>query len=166
MLLNYLKITLRTLLRNKVYSFINITGLSIGLAAAMLIMLYTKDEVSYDRFHEKSEHIYRIVNREVNPDGSEAQKGGNTGFFQGPRFTDHIPEIQSFVRLQSDMKDIKKGVEIKSQELFRADSNFFSVFSLPLLMGNPRTALKEPHSVVISTDMADRQFGTTNAKPF
>lgn len=162
MLLNYLKITLRTLLRNKVYSFINITGLSIGLAAAMLIMLYTKDEVSYDRFHEKSEHIYRIVNREVNPDGSEAQKGGNTGFFQGPRFTDHIPEILSFVRLQSDMKDIKKGVEIKSQELLRADSNFFSVFSLPLLRGNPRTALKEPHSVVISTEMAERQFGTND----
>lgn len=163
MLLNYLKITLRTLLRNKVYSFINITGLSIGLAAAMLIMLYTKDEASFDRFHEKGDHIYRIVNQEVNPDGSEARKGSNTGYFQGPRFANHIPEIQAFVRLQSNSKDIKQGVEVKSQELLMVDANFFSVFSLPLLSGNPQTALKQPKSTVISTDMAKRQFGTTDA---
>ncbi|MFN8353095.1 MAG: ABC transporter permease [Spirosomataceae bacterium] len=163
MLKNYLVITFRNLWRNKIYSFINIVGLSIGLATAMLIMLYTKDEVSYDRFHKNVGQIHRVIINRINPDGSDAFSGGYSGYFQGPKFAANIPEIQTFVRLQSDTKDIKQGGEIKSQELLLVDTNFFAVFSLPLLSGNPKTVLQQPKSVVISEDMARKQFGTANA---
>ncbi|MDB5239995.1 MAG: transporter permease, partial [Spirosoma sp.] len=84
MLRNYFTIAWRTLAHNKVYSLINVMGLSFGLAAAMLIMLYAKDEVSYDRFHANNPHIYRITNRQLTPAGVQESVGTNTGYFQGP----------------------------------------------------------------------------------
>ena len=78
---NYFKTAFRNLSRNKVYSFINIAGLSLGLACAMLIMLYVKDEVSFDRFHQNIDNIYRIASK------TSRQKMGWTGVLQGPRFT-------------------------------------------------------------------------------
>ena len=164
MIKNFLKTAVRNLLRNRVYSFINIIGLSLGLACTMLIILYVKDEVSYDRFHKNVNHIYRIGADRKNPDGTDAGSRGNTGYFQGPRFTAGIPEIHSFVRIQSRYADIKTGNEIKSIEVHRVDSNFFSFFSFPLLTGDARTALLDPNSVVISEDMAKRQFGTKDAQ--
>ena len=163
MIKNYFKTAFRNLRRNKVYSLINILGLSLGLACAMLIILYVKDEVSYDRFHKDVKQIYRIGMKRIKPDGSLDGMNGVTGYFQGPRFTANIPEIKTFVRLQSDRKDIKTGTEIKSQDMLSVDSNFFSVFSFPLLSGNAKTALLNPNSVVISEDMAKKQFGTRDA---
>ena len=160
---NYFKIAFRNLQRNKIYSFINIAGLSLGLACAMLIILYIKDEVSYDRFQKNLNNIYRVVNAGINPDGSIAHKDGNSGYFQGPRFTENVPGIQSFVRIQSGQEDIKKGTDVQSQELLRVDSNFFSVFSFPLLSGDAKTCLLQPHSVVLSENAAKKQFGTTDA---
>ena len=160
---NYFKTALRNLLRNKVYSFINIIGLSLGLTCSMLIILYVKDEVSYDRFHENVANIYRIDSKNIKPDGSVENSSGYSGYFQGPRFAAAIPEIKYFVRYLQNNLDIKNGTEIKSQEIFYTDSSFFSAFSFPLLSGNPATALKEPNGIVISEDMAKKQFGTTNA---
>ncbi|UTA67411.1 ABC transporter permease [Emticicia sp. 21SJ11W-3] len=160
MLKNYFKIAIRNLFRNKVYSFINIAGLSIGLAAAMLIMLYTKDEVSYDRFHANQASIYRVTTEWINPDGNVKQSDGVTGYFQGPKFKAGVPEIQSFMRLRSDFRNIRQGNEIKGYELLAADANFFSVFSFPLLSGNPKTALIQPNTLVISEQMAERLFKT------
>ncbi|MEO5592626.1 MAG: ABC transporter permease [Chitinophagaceae bacterium] len=161
---NYFKTALRNLQRNKIYSFTNIIGLSLGLACAMLIMLYVKDEVSYDRFHKDVRHIYRIGMERIKPDGSLESKQGYTGYFQGPRFTAGVPEIKAFVRYQGNQKDIRTGTEIKSQEMYYVDSSFFSVFSFPLLSGNPKTVLLDPKSVVISEDLAKKQFGTTAAQ--
>jgi putative ABC transport system permease protein len=160
---NYFKTAIRNLFRNKVYSFINIAGLSLGLACAMLIVLYIKDEVSYDRFHKNVSHIYRIAGQTINPDGSKGYKDGNTGFFQGPRFTKKIPEIRSFMRLQSGYADFKMGDEITGRELLYADSNFFSVFTFPLISGNPKTCLLQPNSIVLSEDEAKKQFGKSDA---
>ena len=160
---NYFKTAFRNLRRNKVYAFINIVGLSLGLACAMLIMLYVKDEVSYDRFVNNAGNIYRVANMNVKPNGNIENKNGYSGFFQGPKFTAAIPEIKSFVRYQQNTLDLKNGTEIKSQEVFFTDSSFFNCFSFPLLSGNRQTALKEPNSVVISEDMARTQFGTVNA---
>ncbi|GAB3524125.1 ADOP family protein [Emticicia fontis] len=162
MLKNYLKIAIRNLFRNKVYSFINIAGLSIGLAAAMLIMLYTKDEVSYDRFHTNSPNIYRITTQWINPDGSVKQGDGTTGYFQGPKFKDGVAEIQSFVRLRSDFRNIRQGTEIKGYGVLETDANFFSVFSFPLISGNPATALEKPKSIVLSDEMAEKLFKNTD----
>ena len=132
MIKNYFLIAWRNLSRNKIYALINIAGLSIGLACAMLILLYVKDEVSYDRFHENVNNVYRVVTNNSDKDGNQ-RKDGNTGYFQGSRFTQNVPGIQSFVRIKSGAEDIKTGTEIKSQDLLYADSSFFSVFSFALL---------------------------------
>ncbi len=154
---NYFKTAFRNLARNKVYSLINIAGLSLGLACAMLIMLYVKDEVSFDRFHKNVNNIYRIVSQR------KANKIPATGLLQGPRFTQNVPGIKSFVRVDSRYEDIKTGAAIQSQSVLHVDSNFFSVFTFPLLSGNPGTCLTEPHSIVLSEDAAKKQFGTTDA---
>ena len=123
MLKNYLKTAFRNLRRNKIYSFINIAGLSIGLACAMLILLYVKDEVSFDKFHKNVNNIYRIVSKSKH-NGVE-YKDGNTGFLQGPRFAQNVPGIQSFVSVQSGAEDVKTGTEIQSQDLLYVDSASF-----------------------------------------
>ena len=161
---NYLKTAIRNLRNNKVYSFINIVGLSIGLACAMLIILYVKDEVSYDRFHKNANQIYLVVVK------GHFSRGPNnfvnymsvSGYLQGPKFKAAIPEIQGFLRFQGNHIDIKNGTDITSQHISYVDSNFFSIFSFPLLQGNPKTALLNPHSVVLSEDMAKKQFGSTD----
>ena len=127
---NYFKTALRNLRRNKVYSFINIMGLSLGLACAMLIILYVKDEISYDRFHHNVNHIYRIVS--TNFFDGKVHKDGVTGYLQGPRFTENVPGIEKFVRVQQGTEDIKNGTEVKSQDLLYADTTFFNFFTFPL----------------------------------
>ena len=155
---NYFKTAFRNLTRNKIYSFINIFGLSIGLACAMLIMLYVKDEVSFDRFHKNVNSIYRIARKSKQND-----ENGSTGFLQGPRFTQNVPGIKSFVRVQGGSEDIKKGTDVQSQSLLYVDSNFFSVFTFSLLSGNYKTCLAEPHSIVLSEDAAKKYFAATDA---
>jgi putative ABC transport system permease protein len=159
---NYFKIALRNLGRNKIYSFINIAGLSIGLACAMLIILYVKDEVSYDGFHKNVNNIYRITTQGIDKNGVKGRKDPNTGYLQGPRFAQNIPDIKSFVRVQSGNENIQLGTEVRDQDLLYVDSTFFDVFSFPLIRGNPHTCLKDPLSVVLSEDAAKRQFGTTD----
>jgi len=159
MIKNYFKTAFRNLARNKVYSFINIAGLSIGLACTMFIMLYVKDEVSFDRFHKNVNHIYRIARK-----ANGINLNGTTGFLQGPRFTQNVPGIKSFVRVQGGAEDIKKGTEVQEQSgVLHVDSNFFSVFTFPLLSGSPATCLTEPHSIVLSEDAAKKYFATTDA---
>ena len=148
-------------MRNKIYSAINILGLSIGLGCAMLILLYVKDETSFDRFHKNVQHIYRIVSKSSYEGG--VRQDATTGFLQGPRFTENVPGIQSFVRILGTSEDIRTGTEIQSQDLLYVDSNFFSVFTFPLIEGNPKTCLSEPRSIVLSEDAAKRQFGSADA---
>jgi putative ABC transport system permease protein len=161
---NYLKTAIRNLRYNKVYSFINIAGLSIGLACAMLIILYVMDEASYDRFNKNANQIYLVAVK------GHFSRGPNnfvnymsvSGYLQGPKFKAAIPDIQGFVRYQGYHLDFKNGTDIVSQEIKYVDSNFFSMFSFPLLRGNPKKALLNPHSVVLSEDMANKQFGSTD----
>lgn len=155
---NYFKAAWRNVLRNKIYSFINIAGLSLGLACAMLIMLYVKDEVSFDRFHNNVNNIYRVVSK--SPQGQNMVLTGN---LQGPRFTQNVTGIKAFVRVQNGREDIKTGNYVSEQGLLYVDSNFFSLFTFPLLSGDAKTCLAEPHSIVVDEDVAKRQFGTTDA---
>jgi len=159
---NYFKTAWRNLLRHKIYSFINVAGLSTGLACAMLILLYVQDEVSYDRFHKNIDRIYRI-DKQVTKAAGSVSNGSYTGYFPGPRFSAKIPEIQSFVRFQPAQADIKVGTDIQSQPVYLVDANFFSVFSFPLLSGWAGSVLTQPNSAVINEDMAIRYFGTTDA---
>jgi len=156
---NYFKTAFRHLARNKVYSFINIAGLSIGLTCAMFIMLYVKDEVSFDKFHKNVNNIYRITKK-----SKSNNINGTTGFLQGPRFTQNVPGIKAFVRVQGGTEDIKIGTEVLEQgAVLHVDSNFFSILTFPLVSGNPNTCLTEPHSIVLSEDAAKKYLGTTDA---
>jgi putative ABC transport system permease protein len=160
---NYFTTAVRNLFRNKIYSFINILGLSLGLACAMLIILYIKDETSFDRFHANVNNIYRIATEEVAPDGSIKNKMGITGIFQGPRFTANVPAIKSFSRYVESYRDMQTGTEVQSQQIFSVDSNFLSMFSFQVIEGNLKTALLLPHSLVISEAEAKKHFGNAEA---
>jgi putative ABC transport system permease protein len=162
MLKNYFITTLRNLSRNKIFSLINLSGLSVGLACCMLIFLYAKDELSYDRFHEKKNEIYRITSIATSPDGN-AMKMGITGMVPGPAFNREIPEVKTFVRLQDDGFAVRRGTEIFQQQTQVVDSNFFSVFTFPLLHGNAQSVLNDPYSLVLSEETAKKYFGTNEA---
>ena len=161
MLKNYLKIAIRNLTRNKVFSVINIAGLSLGLTCCMLIVLYTKDEVSFDRFQENRDQLYRI--KVTMTDEKESHTIGSTNAIHGPTFKQEIPEIKEIVRVQSNSFVIKKGNELLNENILFADDNFFSVFSMPLLSGDSKTVLSDIHSIVLSEDMAQKYFNTTDA---
>ncbi len=120
--------------------------------------MYVKDEASFDQFHKNVNNISRIVSK--NKREGKTYQDGNTGYLQGPRFAQNVPGIQSFVRVQSGTEDLKSGTEIQPQDLMYVDSNFFSVFSFPLLSGDTKTCLAEPHSIGLSEDAAKKQFGT------
>lgn len=159
---NYFKAAFRSLQNHKIYSSINIAGLSLGLACTMLIILYVNDEVSYDRFHENISRLYRIDKQQTKGNG-DLHYNSYTGYFPGPRFAKKIPEINSFVRFERSDTDIKTSNDIQSQDICYADANFFSVFSFPLIKGQAATALAAPNSIVLTQDMAKKYFGNTDA---
>ena len=159
---NYFKTACRALLHNKIYSFINIAGLSLGLACAMLIMLYVNDEASYDRFHKNVSQIYRI-DKQQTKDNGDLHYNSYTGYFPGPRFAAKIPEIQAYVRFQPGETEIKTGSDVQSQDIYYVDDNFFSVFTFPLIKGSAKTALAESNSIVLTEDMSKKYFGNTDA---
>lgn len=127
----------------------------------MLIVLYTKDEVSFDRFQENKDHLYRI--KVTMTDEKESRTIGSTNAIHGPTFKQEIPEIKEIVRAQSSSFVTKKGNELLNENVLFADDNFFSVFSMPLLSGDPKTVLSDIHSIVISEEVAQKYFNTTDA---
>ena len=161
MLKNYLKIAWRNLAKNKVFSFINIAGLAIGLACFTLIALYVVDELSYDRYHEKANRIYR-VDSDIKFGGTE-QNLAVCSDPMGATLKKDFPQVEQYVRIYTSdgPKRIKKGdVFITEQDVMNADSTLFDVFTLPVVAGDPNTALDEPNTVVISESMAQKYFGT------
>jgi putative ABC transport system permease protein len=161
MLLHYLKIMYRNLWKSKLYSTINIAGLALGLTCCMLIVLYNKDEKSYDQFHKNKNQLHRVVATTSND--KETQKLGISNSPAGPAFKEELPEVKAFVRVENDYAVVKNGNEVFGQDIVNADSNFFSVFSFPLIAGNAAAVLKDPNSLVITDEMALKYFGTTDA---
>jgi len=158
MIKNYLKTAFRNLWRTKAFSVINIAGLSVALGCCMLILLYTMDEVSYDRFNINATKIYRLVAEQVSPQGISS-KMASTGSVPGPTFKREVPEIEDFVRLQGGNFTTKRGSDVFSEDALFVDSNFFSVFTAPLKSGSYKNALAGDNTVVISEDIAKKYFG-------
>ena len=161
MLKNYLKIAVRNLWKHKVFSLINILGLSVGMAAGFLIFLYVNFELTYDRFHSKADRIYRMVTDVQTP--SETIKADITTWTFGPFAKQEFPEIEAYARTGGGSFLVRKG-DIKFQEnntLF-ADSSLFRIFDFKLLKGNPATALKEQLSVVFTEKAAKKYFGDSD----
>jgi putative ABC transport system permease protein len=163
MLVNYLKIAWRNLQKNKIFSLINITGLAIGLSCFLLIALYVLDELTYDRYNEKADRIYRI-NSDLRFGGSEMHLPVSSDMM-GQLLKKDNPQIENYTRIyaSSGSKLIKKGnVYINEPNVAHVDSSFFDVFSLPAIAGNPQTALTEPNTVVLTESSAKKYFGTTD----
>jgi putative ABC transport system permease protein len=159
MLKNFLKLALRNLMRHKAYSAINILGLAIGITCCFLIVLYVINELSYDRFHEHRDQIYRAT-IEMNYGGQNMKMAAAMAPL-GPALKEEFPEVISTVRI-FPMQEvlISRGEKrFREKSFFFADSTVFDVFTFPLVMGNPATVLCDPHSIVISQEMASKYFG-------
>jgi putative ABC transport system permease protein len=119
------------------------------------------DEVSYDRFNVNAANIYHLVVDDKSPDG-QVHKFSSTGDMPGPNFKRQLPEVQDFVRIQGGTYTIKRGNEVFDQEALHVDSNFFSVFTFPMVYGKPQHALDDLHSIVLSEEAAEKYFGKGN----
>ncbi|MBN1274444.1 MAG: ABC transporter permease [Candidatus Aminicenantes bacterium] len=161
MIKNYLKTALRNIKKHKAYSVINIAGLAVGMACCMLIILFVRDELSYDRYHEKAERIYRLVD-------AFDMSGGLSRYFAlssapfAPALIKEFPEVEDAVRLIPGRRRLVAYGENKHYEdnLFFADASLFHIFTFPLLKGDAQTALKSPHTIVISEKTARKYFGS------
>ncbi len=164
MIRNYLKTAWRNLAKNKLFSLINIAGLSIGIAGCIMIGLYVYNELSYDRFQKNAERLYRVTTEyTVNGVKSEAAADGSMA---GPRLASAFPQIESYVRIMSFEPYVvaygqKNFVENK---FCFADSTFFTMFSFPLIEGDPKDALDAPNKIVITKSMEKKYFGNDQAR--
>jgi putative ABC transport system permease protein len=161
MIKNYFKIAWRNLLKNKGFTAINIIGLSLGIGCFIMISMFVIDELSYDRYHEKAERIYRI-NSDIIFGGTEMSMAV-TSDPMGAVLKSDYPEVEDYVRLyaSSGSKLIKKGNEyINEVAVAHADSTLFRVFTLPAILGDTKTALNDPNTVVITETVANRYFGS------
>ncbi|MEX0662254.1 MAG: ABC transporter permease [Balneolaceae bacterium] len=164
MLKNYLKIAIRTIRRNKIYSTISVLGLAIGITGATLLYLYVNDELSYDNFHEKSDQIYRIVEILDNADQG-TRYFGQTAPVLGATLGESYPEIEEMVRVYQPGGHIDmlwKGERVHERNYLLADPGFFQVFDFEFVMGNAENPLADPNSVVITERTAEVLFGDEN----
>ena len=168
---NYFKIAWRSLMKNKVFSFINIFGLSVGLTCCMLIALYIFHETGYDRYHKNGDRIYRLGT--VFIDNGVEDMGTTTAAPVGRMMQQTYPEIETSARILQLFRDDKTLLQVKEangavNSIYEtkgllADSNIFSVLSYPFKEGNPVTALQEPNTVVLHSSIAEKLFGSEPA---
>src|ERR1700722_9195430 len=161
MIKNYITTAFRSLGRNKVLSFVNIAGLSIGLACTMLIMLFVNDEFSYDKFQAKGKQLFRLVNVYTDSSGNKYPRG-ITGVPQGPDFAADIPGIENYCRLNGWDMTTKAGNNALQAKVLFTDPSFFKLFSFPVISGASNNLLESRNSVVLLDKQAVKSFGTTN----
>jgi putative ABC transport system permease protein len=160
---NYLKIGIRNLKKFKSFTFINIVGLSIGIACTILIALFIKNEISYDRFHHKLDSIYRLSSNWHRPDGSVSFRYGSVPIPLGPAIKEYFFEdVKFFARICTMEFTVRRGDFLENLDVTLTDEAFFKLFSFPLLDGNPSHVLSSLNSVVLSETLARRYFGNEN----
>ncbi len=156
MLKNYLKVAFRSLLKNWQFSFINIAGLAIGISICILIALYVLDELSFDAFHTKADRIVRLTPTLHMPKGDRPR--AITSPVMGPALQANFPEIERIARLSGSSRTVAyKEKKIYDTKVLYADSAFFDIFTFPMIAGNPKTALVNPYSIVL-TQLAARKY--------
>lgn len=163
MIKNFIISTWRNLARNKVFSFINVFGLSIGLACCMLISAYLYSELTYDSYAANAQQIYRVA---LHSNGNNTSADfPNVDIAVGPGIKNAFPEVLDFTRIENRGPVFVKynGVQFKEEKIVIADSNFFRFFSIPLIEGDIKTALTEPKSVVITSAFRKKYFGNAPA---
>jgi putative ABC transport system permease protein len=161
MLKNYLRIAVRNLAKYKFISFINLFGLTVGIACCLLILTYILHETSYDRYNSKADRIWRVTRSFNNPDGIVSLHLGTVAPPFGPLLRNDFPDIQKMTRLlQTDRTPMRYEEKIFNENnLFFADTNFVDIFDVNFLEGNPRTALTYPNSILLTPQVARKYFG-------
>lgn len=162
MLRNYFKVALRNLWKNKAFSALNIVGLATGLAVCLLIVLYVVDELSYDKYNKNADRIFRL--------DADIYFNNTSAIFAvapdplAPALVRDYPEVEQMTRVnfQGDILVKKDNQNVKDHNAAFADSTFFKVFTVPMIAGNPNTALNEPKSIVIDETTAKKYFNSTN----
>tara|TARA_R110000868_G_scaffold294140_3_gene554769 strand:- start:17940 stop:20372 length:2433 start_codon:yes stop_codon:yes gene_type:complete len=164
MLKNYIKIAFRNLSKQKLYSFINVFGLAIGMAFSVLVILFVFDELRYDHFHENKEDIFRIY-RQPTSLSSPIDLELATPLPTGQAMKDDFPEVEEFARLAPfGSLIIRKDGELVQQSGFAyGDPSALKIFTFPMLYGDPSSALSNPSSIVITKEMAVKFFDDSNA---
>ena len=163
MIKNYFKIAIRNIIKHKSFSFINILGLAIGIACSILILLFVTNELSYDKFHEKADRIYRIAVRASIGDTKINQTYSSSITFQ--KLLEDFPEIENgvkFLKIGRVPVILDKKTFYESR-FYAVDSTFYDVFTIPLIQGNPKTVLSDPNTMVVSKNTAIKYFGNTDA---
>src|SRR5688572_17430647 len=158
---NFFRTAYRNLLRNKLYTTINVAGLAAGITATLLAVLYWKNEHSFDDFHKNNPHLYRITSSYLGKDGTRSVTG-NTGHVHGPAFKEGIPEVKQMVRLLGG--DVGSTLVYQHKTLgikpLWVDSSFFDVFSFRFLKGSSAKALQATNSVVLTESLAKKIFNS------
>lgn len=180
MLSNYLKIALRTLWKNRLYTAINVIGLAIAITFGLLVYQYAHHEFTFDRFHRNADTIYRIDHADMTTDQqwylkrsgflslinkTDSHRSPMTPFELGPALKTSLPDVADVVRVidhSRETYDVRVGNQQYEQRCIFADPNFLRVFSFPLRYGNSATALSHPNQVVISAKLAEQFFGKSN----
>lgn len=168
MFYNYFKVALRSILRSKLTAFINIFGLSLAMTCCLLIFLFIKDEVSYDKYHEHSDKIYRVTRNFLSPDGSVNLHLGHIAPPFGPLLKNDFPDMKEVARvLQNNILfTLEENGEIKlsfeESRTYIAEQSIFNIFTIPLINGNPESGLERPFTIMLSEKMAEKYFGTTD----
>ncbi|MFC2125650.1 ABC transporter permease [Bacteroidota bacterium] len=159
MIKSFIKVTIRNIIRHRAFSFINIMGLTIGLATSLLIFMYVYDDISYDSFHENGDDIYRVcLKARLSDQGFETPY---TSPPVGDGLSRELPEIASFCRIATwDNVPVRYEEDIYTEkEMLLADSNFFQFFSFETIHGDPATMLKGPNQIVLTESTARKYFG-------
>ncbi len=156
---NFFTVALRNISKNKVFTLINVSGLAIGLASSILIMLFINKELSYDRYHKESHRIYRLYIDGVMSE--QSFRGAVTSMIMAPTFAEEIPEIEKFVRFDVYNQRLiwYDGEKHMEDHFMFADSSLFDIFSIRFIRGEPSTALTRPNTVVITEEKAKLYFG-------
>jgi putative ABC transport system permease protein len=160
---NYFKTAWRNLIKNKIFSFINIAGLSIGMAACVLILQYVSFQLSFDQFNKNTADIYRVYNDRYQ-EGKLVQHGTITYSGVGPAMQADFPEVINHTRVEPSGKTIisYNTKKIGEQNTLFVENSFLTMFNYPLVAGNTATAMKDPHSVILSQTLAKKIFGVSD----
>ena len=162
MIKNYTLVALRNLQRNKLFSAINIVGLSVSMAVALVTIAFVTEIRSYDSFHENGDRIWRVNNERIQQNG-DADPYATSSLLTGERLRQEFPGIEKVVSVYNSLYgDVKYEGQVHPVRGYFASKEFLEVFSFPLIYGNPETALEEPYSMVITESMALRIFNRTD----
>ncbi|HMG92151.1 MAG TPA: ABC transporter permease [Chryseolinea sp.] len=160
---SYIKTSARNLMRNKLFSTINIVGLAISMSVGLLLIAFVLDMFSYDRFHKNGERIYRITNVATFK-GEQGGKFGSTSIKTGKLIREKVAGVEEVAILRNNFsQDVTVGDNILPVSGFWAEPSLFRIFSFPMLEGNPETALKDPYSIVLTEAAAKKLFGNESA---